>query len=72
MSEPTTKEVIQAAASVLIDAALAALQTDNHYWSTRPCDTCRFISGIRGKPFGCYEYARQQQAAKRSSEDTSR
>ena len=29
------------------------LEADMHYFSTRPCETCRNISGLIGRPFGC-------------------
>ena len=56
----TEKHIIQAAASVLLDAVLGALQEDPHQWSSRPCPTCLAITGIIKKPFGCYEYQRKQ------------
>lgn len=55
MSE--TVEVVQAAAQVLVDAVLRLLQDDPHSWSKRPCATCRAVSNIVGKPFGCCLYA---------------
>lgn len=54
-------QVIQAAARVLMSTALDLLQADPHSWSTRPCPTCRPISAIIGRPFGCYLYAIQHQ-----------
>ena len=54
------KEIIQAAAQILIDPVLNLLQEDAHSWSDRPCGTCRAISSIVGKPFGCYEYQRRR------------
>lgn len=54
------RAVIQAAASLMLDAATNLLQTDPHQWSTRPCSTCRTISGLVGRPFGCYLYAQQK------------
>ena len=54
------KTLIQAAASVLFDAALHVLQNDPHAWSKRPCQTCRTVTALAGKPFGCYLYAEQR------------
>jgi hypothetical protein len=51
---------VQQAVGVLLDAALRLLQDDPHQWSDRPCPTCRPISSIIGKPFGCYEYQRRR------------
>jgi len=59
MDEQEARTVIQAAANVLLDAVLRELQADPHQWSSRPCSTCRTISAIIGKPFGCYVYAAQ-------------
>jgi len=63
MSETTTDAavVIQAAACVLLDAALNLIQADPHQWSTRPCGTCRSVTAIIGRRFGCDLY-RQQEA----------
>lgn len=60
MDEQEAKAVIQAAANVLLDVVLRELQVDPHQWSDRPCSTCRSISGVIGKPFGCYLYAEQR------------
>ena len=49
---------VQQAVEVLLGAVLRELQADPHQWSSRPCSTCRTISAIVGKPFGCYEYQR--------------
>ena len=35
-------------------AALASLEVYSHYWSTRPCQTCREIGEVLGRPYGCY------------------
>jgi hypothetical protein len=45
--------VVQAAASVLIDAALRLIEADPHQWSPRPCATCQAVSAIVGRRFGC-------------------
>jgi hypothetical protein len=58
MDNDNIKLVMQAGVSILMDAVLNAIQEDPHAWSMRPCPTCRTISGIIGKPFGCYEYQR--------------
>lgn len=51
------KLTIKAAALVLLEGALSQLQEDPHQWSTRPCPTCRAITSMLGKSFGCYLYA---------------
>lgn len=40
--EPTPQELI----AKLIEA-------DPHQWSSRPCPTCRAVTIILGRPFGC-------------------
>jgi len=69
MSDEEARQLIQAAAQVLMDAVLRGLQADPHQWSDRPCPTCQPISAILGRPFGCYEYQRQC-AARRAAKAT--
>lgn len=59
------KKVIQEAAQMLMDAVLRILQEDPHSWSDRPCESCRTISSIVNKPFGCYEYKRRKDAGEK-------
>lgn len=47
-------DIVQAAAQVLVDAALRLIEVDPHQWSPRPCPTCRAVSSIVGRPFGCH------------------
>ena len=56
MTEEEAKQIVKAAASIVIDAVVNAIQNDGHVYGTRPCETCRAVSGIIGKPFGCYKY----------------
>lgn len=35
------------------DAAFKLIQEDPHQWSTRPCQTCKTVSSLIGRPFGC-------------------
>jgi predicted anti-sigma-YlaC factor YlaD len=37
----------------LLEKRLAELEVDNHYFQTRPCETCRNISATLGRPYGC-------------------
>jgi len=55
------EEAIKAAARVLLDAVLSALQADPHQWSSRPCPTCRVITALVGRPFGCNLYRIQRE-----------
>jgi hypothetical protein len=42
---------------VLLDAVLGALEVDGHVYGSRPCQTCRFVSGVAGRSFGCVAFA---------------
>jgi len=52
------------AVRIQVDQILRLLREDNHYWSERPCATCKTISTIIERPFGCYEYAARRKKAK--------
>lgn len=56
------REVVQAAAQVLMDAVLSLIQADPHQWSQRVCQTCRAVSAIVGQPFGCAAIAAERRA----------
>lgn len=45
--------LIQAAARTLMEASLHLVESDPHIWSTRPCATCKAVSSILGRSFGC-------------------
>lgn len=47
------------AQETLLAAVLRLLQEDPHMWSARPCKTCKAVSAIADRPFGCYEYQRR-------------
>lgn len=34
-------------------AVAGALEADPHTFSSRPCQTCRLVSGLLGRDFGC-------------------
>ena len=55
----TKEEVIKAATYVLIEPILSLIYNDPHQWSTRPCSTCKAITSIVGRPFGCILKAKQ-------------
>ena len=42
--------------SALLEAALDVVSKDMHSVSSRPCETCRFVSNALGQPFGCYAF----------------
>lgn len=41
-------------------AAMDLLYGDSHQWSSRPCSTCRAISGLLKLDFGCTRYAKER------------
>lgn len=47
---------VKAAVAVIMGSVVEAIGVDGHSWSDRPCQTCRVVSGIIGRPFGCYWY----------------
>lgn len=50
------KDLIRAAAHIMLEAILELIQDDPHQWSTRPCSTCQAVTSIVGVPFGCMKY----------------
>jgi hypothetical protein len=52
-SAPVQPEALKAAALVLVDAALRVVEGDPHQFGKRPCDSCRTISRLLGRAFGC-------------------
>lgn len=55
--------VVRAAVRIQVDSILSLLQDDPHQWSARPCATCRAISTIVARPFGCLKYASDRRSA---------
>lgn len=55
-----TEDIIVSAARVLMKQAAELIYRDAHYWSTRPCATCRAITGLIGEPFGCDRMRRDE------------
>lgn len=54
------EEIVQAAANILMEAVLELLEADPHQFSTRPCSTCRAVSTIIDRPFGCVRKAMEK------------
>lgn len=53
--------VMQAAARLVMSVALDVIQADPHYWSSRPCVSCRTVTALVGRPFGCDLHRRLQE-----------
>jgi len=67
MTEPI-QEVLQAAVDLFVSAILNIIQRDPHQWSTRPCQSCRTISSLINRPFGCILYRMQKEKEKKEKE----
>lgn len=39
-----------------LETVLTLMQEDPHQYGPRQCQTCRLITGLVGKPFGCVKY----------------
>ena len=52
----TADEILNAAVQKITDSVADLIFADPHQWSSRPCETCRTITTLIGKPFGCYRY----------------
>jgi hypothetical protein len=38
---------------VLAESVASVIERDPHQYSSRPCQTCRVVSGLLGRSFGC-------------------
>lgn len=55
-SPPSAEEIAEKVAALLVAPAhqIAKLwEKDPHQFSSRPCETCRQISAVLGRAFGC-------------------
>jgi hypothetical protein len=50
---PTPEATIRAASIMLLSSVLDLLESNPHSFSKQPCATCRAISVIAGRDFGC-------------------
>jgi hypothetical protein len=51
---------LQKAAQEIVKVSAELLYKDNHYWSTRGCQTCLAITTLLGFDFGCIRYAKER------------
>ncbi len=51
--------VEQSVERTLLNQTLEIMSNDMHTVSSRPCQTCKVISNILGKPFGCYKFQKR-------------
>ncbi len=59
----SVEALLGAAVKLEVEAILNLIQADPHQWSDRPCPTCRAISTLAGRPFGCSALARMRRVA---------
>ena len=59
------RRVIQSTMEIFMNAALNLIQADPHQWSERPCSTCRAVSELANKPFGCCAYAKKREETRK-------
>ncbi|KKK93486.1 hypothetical protein LCGC14_2692380 [marine sediment metagenome] len=50
------EKAARAAVGIIMDAVVETIGVDGHTWSDRPCQTCLAITGLIGRPYGCYWY----------------
>lgn len=44
---------VTATVTQIADAVARLIEADSHQFSTRPCQTCRAVSSLLARPFGC-------------------
>ena len=69
MTDDEIKQMIRVASVVWMDTVLGVIQSDPHQWSRRPCETCRAVTSIIGRPFGCYKYQEERDKRSKGLED---
>ena len=56
MEEKDAEKMVKSAVGVIMDSVVEVIGADGHGWSDRPCQTCLAVTGLIGRPFGCYWY----------------
>lgn len=54
------RSVLLSTEFVTLGQVLNMIQADPHIWSSRPCPTCRTVSALAGRPFGCNTLAKSK------------
>lgn len=60
LADMVDRRVVSAAALLLVDAALRLIEGDSHEFGSRPCVTCRTVSSLVGRSFGCVAFAEKK------------
>ena len=58
------KQMVRVQVDLIMDAVVETIGIDGHGWSDRPCQTCKAVSGLIGRPFGCYWYQAKKKGHK--------
>jgi hypothetical protein len=56
-TEADLENLLSASMKRITGPAFDLIQADPHSWSSRPCSTCKAVSALIGRPFGCVLYA---------------
>ena len=56
MNDAELKQMVRVQVDIIMDTVVKTIGMDGHQWSKRPCQTCRAVSSLIGRPFGCYWY----------------
>ena len=56
MEDAEIKQMVRVQVDIIMDAVVETIGIDGHQWSDRPCQTCKAVSGLINRPFGCYWY----------------
>lgn len=54
-----TLDIAAAIAQQLAEAVARVVEADPHHFSPRPCPSCRTISGLLGRAYGCNAKAKR-------------
>lgn len=64
MDDKEMKQAIRVGIDIIMDAVVETIGIDGHTWSDRPCQTCLSITGLIGRPYGCYWYQEKKRKRK--------
>ena len=56
MTDKEMEQAVRVSVGIIMEAVTKAIALDGHQWSDRPCQTCLAVTGLIGRPFGCYWY----------------
>ena len=56
MTDEELEQIVRVQVGLVMDSVIAVIGIDGHQWSDRPCQTCLAVTGLIGRPYGCYWY----------------